>query len=181
MAVAMDRLGGRDTIRGVLTTTLLTLTLAPPPNLPLRPFEVEIDRTEYTNDGENVEIVAYDDHGTVIGVIALFVDSHGDLRIVSEYEEGFADAVIDAKGVAHVTTDLPAETVERRAEAIADKLATTGMGPYEGWGMCAAKVLVAVGACMGPHYVWTCGPGAFIAACECIPLMVPKDWEYQEC
>jgi len=46
---------------------------------------------------------------------------------------------------------------------------------------CGMLVLAAIGACYSPVWVWTCGPGAFLAACECLPLVVPDDWPYEEC
>lgn len=166
----------------MLTTALTALlTLTPPPELPLHRFDTQLDHVEYTNDGESVEVIAYDAHGTVIGVTGMFVDSRGDLWLVSDYDDGYADVRIDGEGTAHVTTDLPESAIRRRAEAMAERIAAPGTPPQEGWGLCAAKTVLAGVACTGPQYLWACAPASFIAACECIPLIIPDDWKYEEC
>lgn len=164
---------------------VLTLALGSPPSTISAPppdtFVEQLDHVESSEADEGVEIIAYNDRNIVIGVVVMTYEPRGVLRLASDYDDGFSDVTMRGRVRESMRSSLPDGVAEHRANAMFDAIQTPGSGPLEGWGMCAAKTLVAVGACNSATWLITCGPGAFLAACECIPLVVPEDWPRDEC
>lgn len=169
----------------MLTAVLLSLALGPPMGPVLKPpldqFVEKLDDIDYSGNAAGIEIVARSSDGMVIGVVVMSYEFDGSIRLTSDYDDGYVDVTVRDRDVVDVVSTLPLAVVEMRADAIAKELRFPEAGPLEGWGMCVAKTLVAVGACNSVTWPLTCGPGAFVAACECIPLIVPKDWPRDEC
>jgi hypothetical protein len=159
--------------------TLASQTYVAPTSRP--PDFAELDRVEQLTADSGVEFRAYDRRGTVIGVVVMAVEPDGTVRMFADFDDGFGDVTVDSAGTASRTSSLPAPVLERRINAIGQMAKEVELMPQDGWGKCAALTLLAIGACYSVTWVWTCGPGAFIAACECLPLIVPDNIPRDEC
>lgn len=167
----------------MLSATLFSavLAFAPSGDIATPDFNTQLDRAEVVGDGGDLQVVAYDAEGEVVGIIALWVDSRGRVHVVSDYGDGYAETVI-TDGQAHTTATLPAEVLSERAEMIAE-LVVQAPGrdpqPKKSWLVCGAKVAVTAGSCATAQAIGCVG-GAVMSACECLPLLV-KEWKEKSC
>lgn len=161
-------------------TAILSTFLALNPTTIQAPddFPLQLDYAEFIDGGDDVQMIAYDDSGAVIGSIALWVDADGTTWAVSDYADGFTVVMIDADGDVQVDGTLaPALTAER-----ADLLVSTldPAEPAQGrWFKCAALTGVMVGTCATGSLI-ACPFSAMVAACECLPKLEPK-WKHKSC
>lgn len=174
-----ERLRLTDMFRLILAFTLLgsPATLAPPHE---PDFAKRLESADITISDSDVLITAFDHVGRPIGTIAMWTDERGAIHLESDYDDGYA-ATIVLNGV-QIEATLPPEIIAERAQLIVDLLDEPGSGPVEGWAACAGRTALAVGACTAASWsVILCGASSFLAACECIPLVVPDDIPYEEC
>ncbi|HLT38700.1 MAG TPA: hypothetical protein VK034_20570, partial [Enhygromyxa sp.] len=142
----------------MLTTLLYSTVLAasPQPAEPLPDFATQLDRAELIGDGDELQLVGCDSAGEVVGAIAIWIDDRERMHLASDYGDGYAETVVEGDR-ADTQSTLPADEIGRRADLMLDRLATPGVGPQEGWFMCAAKTGVAVGACSASGLVLAFG------------------------
>jgi len=69
-------------------------------------FESALAEVVVEEGDAGVELLAYDNDGVIIGMLALWVDDAGDVHVASEYDDGYADVVIVGE-VPYVQTTLP--------------------------------------------------------------------------
>jgi hypothetical protein len=101
----------------MLTPTIIStvLALAPPTDLPPPDFSVQLDSVEFIDGGDDVQLVAYDASGEIIGSIAFWRDRGGGLHVLSDYGDGYAEVVIvDGEATIATTLDRPSWVIARR-------------------------------------------------------------------
>jgi hypothetical protein len=154
------------------------LALAPPTDLARPDFGSQLDSVEFIDGGEDVQLVAYDAGGEVIGSIAFWRDRGGGLHVLSDYGDGYAEVVF-VDGEATITATLAPAVVGDRAALIGDRLYHEGHGPKgKPWASCAFSVLGTAASCAAATPI--CPLTAIPLACNCLPLIV-KEWEGKKC
>lgn len=152
------------------------LVFAPPP--PPTDFDVQFERSEAVAGEDELQLIAYDRAGEVIGTIAFWVEPDGATGVLSDYGDGYAVVLISPEGEVHTDTTLPREVVSERADLIASHL-----DPYDPqeakWVACAGLTGIMVATC-GAGNIWACPFTAIMAACECLPKLEPK-WKNKRC
>lgn len=163
-----------------LLTAALTTARAPD-HAPLD-FTAVIDHAELTRSDRDLQIVAYDRRGEVIGTIALWVEPGGEIFLASDYADGFAETMV-TDGRARTEATLPSQTIKRRANAILTELEYDSVerGPQEGagsWFWCVSSTFAAVGACVGGAAaigpLIACPGLAASATCLCITAVAEE-------
>jgi len=133
-----------------------------------------IDTAEVVSSGDDVQLIAYDARGEVIGVIALWKDTAGRIHLASDYNDGYTEAIYsDDAADAFVEASLPPDVISRRADLM---LLAIRESPYETRSVltCAAGVVGGAALCqpgIGPWIVATCPTALVLASCECFPLV----------
>jgi hypothetical protein len=114
----------------MFTTTLfaILLGLQPPPPDPPVPKPFAPVRAEVSADDQGLEILAYDDHGELVGVVVATPDGE-HIRIEADFDDGYATIQLSHDESA-VQSDLDqTAAVGRVAQMFA--FAVPPQGPYE--------------------------------------------------
>jgi hypothetical protein len=166
--------------RGVITPTIMStvLALAPPTDLAPPDFSAHLDSVEFIDGGEDIQLVARDANGEVIGSIALWVDERGRIHVLSDYPDGYAETVIDSESVLIDATLSPTAVMGRAAQFGERLYRDWGQDPQEGVGSCAFSVVATAGSCVAATIL--CPISAIPLACNCVPLIVPE-WTKKKC
>jgi hypothetical protein len=162
----------------MFTTAFIStaLALGPPTELAPPDFGSQLDAVEFIDGGEDVQLVAYDAGGEVIGMIALWVDERERVHLASDYGDGYAEIVV-VDGVATVDTTLPPEVTRERAQLMLARLDPSATRGKPSAVRCATTIAIGVGACspvVGGAIVVTCPAAVFLAFCECAELLEIK-------
>jgi hypothetical protein len=157
-----------------LTATLIStvMALAPPTDLAPPDFDVQLESVELIDAGGDVQLIAYDASGEVIGVIALWVE---DARtyLTFDYADGYADVVV-VDGEAEIDATLPADEVQWRTNMMVARLDSEGVRGRPTALTCAATIAAATALCLpaiGAPIIITCPAGVAFAVCECAPVL----------
>jgi hypothetical protein len=157
----------------MFTTTLLLSHLAlNDPATPPDSFANRLDHAELLANGDHdVQLVAYDHAGEVIGTIALWVDERGAHHLESDYDDGYASTVV-IDGRDRTMSTLSGEVIAARAQAITDIM----VAPQAGKLWCATKIAGAAALCAplvagNALGVFSCPAGIIWAWCECAPVL----------
>jgi hypothetical protein len=163
----VDRIGGGERVEGYTigmnTTTILSLALAGAPEPPITPFTV--DTVDVDHSGDSTQITAYGPDGEVAGEVVLWVDADGHVRI----DATFADGLYLSVATDGETSSIDSEHGEAAAARVAQIHAALPNTELPEWVPCAGSVALAAYSCGHFNFI-TCGPSAFVAACECIEL-----------
>jgi hypothetical protein len=154
------------------------LALAPPTDLAPPELDQQLDSVEFVDGGEDVQLIAYDVDGEVIGMIAVWVDEHGRVHVLSDYADGYAESVIEGEDVLLDSTLSPTVVMERAARLGEWLYLDSSQDPQEGAGSCAFSVVATAGSCVAASIL--CPISAILLACNCLPLVVP-DWAKKRC
>lgn len=158
----------------MLTATILSALLAGSPgaDATARDFAAQLDHAEFVSD-EDLQLIAYDARGAVIGTIALWLDERGRVHLVSDYADGYANVlVVDERATIDAT--LAPEVIRERADLVLSKLLSGSSNPPRRSPLvCAATIASAVGLCAvgGAVVVITCPAGVILALCACAPVL----------
>jgi hypothetical protein len=150
------------------------LALAPPTELAPPDFGSQLDTVEFIDGGDDVQLVAYDVGGEVIGMIALWVDERERIHLSSDYGDGYVEAILDHDRVT-VDSTLPAAVAEERV-----RLILAGLNPQEGKGWLGCALSVGASAASCSLALPSCPFAMGAAACHCLPLAV-KEFEGHSC
>jgi hypothetical protein len=149
------------------------LALAPPTELAPPDFGSRLDTVEFIDAGEDVQLVAYDASGEVIGMIALWVDEHERVHLASDYQDGYATFIL-VDGEVTIDATLPPDITRERAELM---LLTMDYGGLAGDAKptvrdCARAIAAAAAMCglTGGWAVILCPVGLYDVGCECAKL-----------
>lgn len=137
----------------------------------------QLNHTELTGGANDMQLVAYDHAGDVLGSIALWTDPDGTTWIVSDYGDGFSQVMITPDGEVSTEATLPSEVIAARAELIIDTIQNQSE-PQEGKVSCALSLAGTVVSCAAAS--WFCPVTAISTACNCMPLVV-KEWKGKKC
>lgn len=159
----------------IVLTSVLAFTPPPPTTVT---FDNQFDHSELIAGDDELQLVAYDHTGEVIGSIALWVNPEGATGILSDYGDGYALVLVTPEGEVLTDTTLPRDVAMERADLIASHL-----DPYDPvqakWLKCAAFTGALVATC-ATGSIWACPFTAILAACECLPQLEPK-WKNKSC
>jgi hypothetical protein len=157
------------------TATILSwvLAAAPEPSTPTTEVsDLVIARVEMIDTGD-VQLVAYDTAGEIIGSVALWtVESR--MYIASDFEDGY-DEIEIIDGRASRTSTLPDGVAPTRVSAMLDLLAQSD--PQEGKISCGLSILGTAIACAGSAALLPaigCVTGTYEVACHCAEFIGPK-------
>lgn len=174
----------------MFATILFTLVLNPQPLDPTSTptplptaavhstFTAQLDRAEVVDSGDDVQMIAYDRQGAVIGSIALWAEPDGTVWTVSDYADGFSLVVVHPDGRVRLDGTLAPVLVEERAELVIASLDSSDPAQAR-WLSCAARTGVMIGTCATGN-LFACPFSAVLAACECLPKLEPK-WKNKSC
>jgi hypothetical protein len=154
------------------TVISAVMALAPPTDLAPPDFGAQLDSVEFIDGGEDVQWVAYDASGEVIGSIALWVDEHGHIYLASDYGDDYAEVVV-VDGEATIDATLPPDVTSERAELMLITMEHGGLASEAKPTIreCAKAVAAAAGLCALPGVrIVACPFGIYDAACECSKL-----------
>jgi hypothetical protein len=161
----------------MFTQQLLATVLAFAPPIVRTPpdFELLLATAEVVSGGDgDVQLIAYDSRGEVIGVIALWTDTEGRVHLASDYSDGYAEAIYsDDADDAVLEASLPPHVIAKRAELMLEAIRESP-GETRGVLSCAASAVGGAALCqpgLGPWIVATCPTAIVIASCECFPLV----------
>ena len=137
---------GRDHNESMFTAQFLSAALAAStpdtPDIYRAPpdFGATLDRTEFSGIDTEVQLVAFDAEGEVIGMIALWVEPDGRIILTSDYADGYAETVM-VDGRARTEATLPPEVITTRAAAMlgALDLDYAGRGLHDGLLSCSRR------------------------------------------
>jgi hypothetical protein len=152
------------------------LALAPPTDLAPPDFSVQLDSVEFIDGGEDVQLVAYDAGGEVIGSIAFWASEDGAVWVVSDYADGYTVVAISPAGDVRTESTLSPDVTAARAIVIGERIDPDSV--QEGKGACALSAAGTVISCAAAS--WWCPFTAISTACNCLPLIV-KEWEGKKC
>lgn len=161
----------------MLTPTALLLTQLAfndlvAPAAPPDPFVARLDRAEASVSGEDVQLVAFDRGGEVIGTVALWIDERGAHHLEADFDDGYSSTVV-IDGRDRTTSTLPGDALAARTAAMTDVM----VGPAaKGELACAVRIASAIALCapIAVGKVWgifTCPAGVIIAWCACTPVL----------
>ncbi|MFO7564355.1 MAG: hypothetical protein R6X02_17035 [Enhygromyxa sp.] len=140
-------------------------------------FSMGLDHTQIVDGAGDVQLIAHDHGGAVIGSITLWVESDGTTWVVSDYADGFSVAMIHPDGHLRIDGSLAPTLVASRADSLVASLA--GDDSPGGRIECARRVSAMVGSC-GTGSLVACPRSALAAACECLPRSQPR-WKDLDC
>jgi hypothetical protein len=159
----------------MLNAMLLALLIDPRVQAPISGFSAQLDHTEILVGGDDVQLIARDHQGAVIGSIVLWVEADGSTWAMSDYADGFAVAMIHPDGPIRLDGTLAPALVADRAERMVSTL-----DPAQAkWFRCTTILAVMVGSCASGNLT-TCPRSAITAACECLPGGQPR-WKTTSC
>lgn len=145
----------------------LTATAEEPDNL-----AAAIEQAEITGTESEVQIVAFNARGEIVGTIALWLEPDGRLVLASDYADGYAETVVTDRR-AQTEATIPPEAIAARADAMVGAL--DGRRTRADLLGCALSAGTAAAACSPPSVaagvgVVGCAAGVYLAACVCLPL-----------
>jgi hypothetical protein len=160
-------------------TILFTfLALSPQGTSAYPDFGAALDHAEVVDGGDDVQMIAYDPSGAVIGSIALWVGTDGATYSVSDYAEGYSQVTILPDGSVLTEGNLPAELAAERADLVLAAIDANDPAQAK-WMRCAVATGIMVGTCATGSII-ACPFSAMAAACECLPKLEPK-WKNKSC